>query len=436
MADGRRTGGQVTVAVVGAGLRGQGYAQLATAGGRARVVAVAEPDPGRRRALADRYGIPPEATFPGWAELVAAGRLADAAIVATQDNDHVGPAVALAGLGYHLLLEKPMAPTEADAERIATAVTSAGVIAAVCHVLRYTAYTRELVAAVRSGRLGTVVNVQHLEPVGWWHYAHSYVRGNWSNERASGPMLLTKACHDLDWLTYVLDEVPDRVSSFGGLSHFHAANRPEGAGARCVTCAVEPDCPYSATRLYLGCLGDPEREFWPLSAVTPLATRDGVLDALATGRYGRCVYDSDNDVVDHQVVALGYPSGRTATFTMAAFTPMQHRQTRLFGTHGSAEGDGRTLRITDFRTGVTTVIDTDTGVDASAGGAHGGGDGGLITAFLAAVSTGDQSLLSSDVTSSLVSHRLVWAAEHARRTGTVVTPDSGHHGVNQMLTRQ
>ncbi|MEU0563357.1 Gfo/Idh/MocA family oxidoreductase [Dactylosporangium sp. NPDC006015] len=402
----------VTIAVVGAGLRGRQYARLAAAR-HAEIVAVAEPDPERRAAFARTHGIPAGAVFDSWEAMSAAGRLADAAVIATQDRLHVEPAVALARQGYHLLLEKPMAPTEPEARRIAEAVEAAGVIGAVCHVLRYTPYTRALKHLLNTSSIGDLVSVQHLEPVGWWHQAHSFVRGNWRREDESGPMLLTKSCHDLDWLAYVVGDTPSQVASFGGLAHFHAGNRPPGSAKRCVDCAVEPTCPYSAVRLYKT---EDGRLRWPVDAVTDDPRDLG--RALREGPYGRCVYDCDNDVVDHQVVAMQYTGGVTATFTMTAFTPMQRRQTRLFGSHGSIEGDGRHLSVTDFRTGTTGTTSTvDTG---EAGDGHDGGDEGLVEAFLAAVAANDGSLLSSDMATSLASHRVVWSAERARLTSTVV----------------
>jgi predicted dehydrogenase len=406
----------VTIAVIGAGLRGRGYARLAEQSGRGRVVAVAEPDPARRFAFQQAYGVERASVFEGWADLAAAPKIADVAIIATQDRQHADPAVRLAGLGYHLLLEKPMAPTEADARRITDAVEAAGVIGAVCHVLRYTPYTRGLKQVIDDGRLGELINVQHLEPVGWWHQAHSFVRGNWRNSVESGPMLLTKSCHDLDWLAYLLGGAPASVASFGGLAHFHPGKKPDGAADRCLDCPVESACPYSAKRLYLNCLDDDDLAEWPLAAVTPSRDRESVLRALRDGPYGRCVYNCDNDVVDNQVVAMQYASGLTATFTMTAFTPMQRRQTRLFGSHGSVDGDGRFLRVTDFRNGEAEMIDT--GDPGEAG--HDGGDGGLVDALLTAVADNDPARLSSTMAASLASHRVVWAAERARLTGTVV----------------
>jgi predicted dehydrogenase len=146
---------QVTVAIVGAGLRGQRYAQRAVATGRCRVVAVAEPQAVRRDRLAGEYGILPERRFAGWAELAARGRIADAVIIATQDTLHLEPAVALLDLDYHVLLEKPMAPTEIEARQIVDAVERAQrrvggkLVFGVCHVLRYTPYTTQLVGRLR-----------------------------------------------------------------------------------------------------------------------------------------------------------------------------------------------------------------------------------------------------------------------------------------------
>jgi predicted dehydrogenase len=415
------TGDGVRLVLAGAGLRGVGYARLAVGTGNATVAAVAEPDPLRRERFAAEFGVPENRAFADWRELAEAGKLGDAVLVTTQDHMHADPTVTFADLGYHILLEKPMATTEPDAIRIADAVDRAKVIFAVCHVLRYTPYTRVLKRLLDAGRIGRLVSAQHLEPVGWWHHAHSFVRGHWNNSSTSAPMLLTKSSHDIDWLLYLFGSAPTRVSSFGGLTHFRTADRPEGAADRCVDCPLEPQCPYSAPRVYLDCLGDPAREFWPLSAVTPTPTEQSVREALSTGPYGRCVYDSDNDVVDHQVVTMDFPDGATCAFTMTAFTPMDHRHTRLFGTHGYIEGDGRQLRLVDFRNGAEEIVDTLSGLDSSAAGGHGGGDAGLVEAFLQAVRSGDPSLLHTDAATSLASHQVVWAAERARLTGQVVT---------------
>lgn len=409
----------VTIAVVGAGNRGAAYARRAVEGARARVVAVAEPDRRRRRAMTARHDIDDDASYSDWTELAAAPRRADAVVIATQDTMHVEPAVALAEAGYHVLLEKPMATTAGGARAIVEAARRSNVLLAVCHVLRYTPYTQALRRVITEGRIGDVVSVEHLEPVGWWHQAHSYVRGHWRREQDSSPMLLAKSVHDLDWLNHIIGCRPRRVASFGSLFHFRAEHRPDGAGTTCLECAVEPDCPYSAPKLYLSCLGDARREEWPLSTVTDARDPAGVLEALRTGPYGRCVYDCDNDVVDHQVVSIEYERGVTASFTMTAFTPHMGRKTRVFGTHGYVEGDGARISLRDFRSNEHHEISTATGDDATAGG-HGGADQNLVDAFVRAVADGGRSDVLAPPEESYASHELVWAAERARTTGTVI----------------
>lgn len=91
-----------------------------------------------------------------------------------------------------------------------------------------------------------------------------------------------------------------RVSSFGSLRHFTKANKPSGAASRCLDCAVEKSCPYSAKKVYLepaarGHTG------WPLNAVADIIDVESITEALRTGPYGRCAYECDNDVCDNQV---------------------------------------------------------------------------------------------------------------------------------------
>ena len=413
--------------ILGAGDRGTGYAALAAEHGWAEVVGVAEPRADRRRSFAARHGLPGEACAEDGLDLVerAAALGADAAVVATPDRVHREPAIACARAGLHLLLEKPMAPTEAGCAAIVAEVRAAGVMLAVGHVLRYTAYTEALLELLREGVIGELVSVQHLEPVGHWHMAHSFVRGNWRNEAGSAPMLLAKSCHDIDWLRCVAGRPCRRVSSFGSLNHFRADRRPAEATARCHDCPLRETCAYSAPRIYGRFLNRGETG-WPLSVLATDTTRAGIEQALREGPYGRCVYACDNDVVDHQVVNLEFDGGLTAGFTMTAFAG-GGRRTSLFGTQGEIRGDSRTLRVTDFRSGTTREIDTGS-PDSTRAGGHGGGDGGLIRAFCRAVASGDPSHIRSGPEETLESHRIVFAAERARREGRVVSLDTAWTG--------
>ncbi len=344
----------VNLIIVGAGDRGKTYAEFALEHpDKAKIVGVAEPRQVRRDRLAKDHSIPPENQFDDWRQVIERGKFADAAVIATLDTMHADPAVAMANLGYHILLEKPMSPDPSDCKKIVEAALAKNILFAVCHVLRYTTYTKQLKEILDQGLIGEIVSIQHLEPVGFWHYAHSFVRGNWRNQTLSSPMLLQKSCHDLDWIRYIVGKPCIKVSSFGNLNHFITTNKPSAAGnaLRCLECDHEPQCSYSAKKIYLDRL-EPGYTGWPVRVLTPNPTVENIKEALSTGPYGRCVYECDNDVVDHQVVNMEFVGGISAAFTMTAFTemPLGGRKTRIFGTLGELYSDGLEIELFDFLT--------------------------------------------------------------------------------------
>ena len=412
----------VTFLIVGAGSRGVRYAEFAAANPDvAKLVGVAEPQMASRKLLEQQHQLQAEFVFEDWKEAAAKEKFADAVIVSTLDAMHAEPAIALANKGYHILLEKPMAPSLEQCRQILEAVNANKAILAVGHVLLYTSYTRKLKELLQTGAIGKIVSMQHLEPVGYWHQAHSFVRGNWRKESQSSPMLLAKSCHDFDWIRHVVDQPCVAVSSFGNLNHFKKQEKPVEAGdaTRCTRCPHEPDCCYSAKKLYLGNLSDGNTA-WPLDVVTLDATPAGVTAALESGPYGRCVYECDNDVVDAQVVNMEFAGGVTVSFTMTAFTSAGPRRTSIFGTHGEIYGDESTITVKDFLSGKTTMYETED-PDAFELGPCASGDTGLMKAFFSAVANNAPQELLSGSAETLESHKIVFAAEQARRERSVVT---------------
>jgi predicted dehydrogenase len=410
----------VSLIIIGAGSRGSSFARFAQQNpDQAQVVGVAEPRPFYRQRVADQNLITPEHAGVDWRTLVDQPKFADAVIIATPDRFHAEPAVAFADRGYAILLEKPMATTEADCRRIVESVQRNHSLFAVFHDFRYMNYTRKLKEIIAAGIIGDIVSIQHLEPVGYWHQAHSYVRGNWRNEAQSTFMLMAKSCHDIDWLRYIIGKRCVQVSSFGSLTHFKRDQKPLEAGEaqRCLDCVYEPRCPYSARRFYMGRFRKGELG-WPLDVVTSVFTEEGVLTALKEGPYGRCVYECDNDVVDHQVVNLLYEDGVTASFTMTAFAEVSDRKTQIFGTRGELRGDLAKLIHYDFLTEKTQIIDT-TPPDSPTGG-HWDGDINVLRSFVHAVATGDTSSILSGAEETLETHLTVFAAEKSRREGRTV----------------
>ena len=405
---------KLTFMLLGAGSRGTMFAEILDEEfAPGTVVAVAEPNRERRARIAEMHGIPAEKQFDSWQEALAQPKLADVVINTTMDLDHVGSAVRAFELGYHMLLEKPMASSLDDCVKIVEAGRKAETIASVCHSLRYNDVYSAVRDVLRSGRIGGIVSVDQLEAVEHIHQSHSFVRGNWGNEARSAFMLLAKSCHDIDILFDLVHDQCVRVNSFGSLSFFRKENAPAGAPARCLDgCPAEPECPYHAWKVY----GNPEKG-WGRSVGLTMAG-DALKEALQTGPYGKCVFQTDNDVVDHQVVSMEFAKGQTVTFTMTAFTPFGGRRIRIHGTKGYLEAstESRIVEIHEFwGEKKHEVIE----VPAREGG-HGGADPLVIKTLIEAIETNNPNLVTTNLENSLMSHKIVFASERSRREGRVV----------------
>ena len=408
----------VTAVVLGAGSRGSIYAGFAKEHPEAlRVVAVAEPRADRRELLASSLELPEEGCFASWEELLARPKMADCAFICTLDDDHTAPAIRAMELGYHVLLEKPMSNTEEECRLIARTAEQTGRVLAVCHVLRYTPFYMTLKALIDQGEIGEVTTINQIENVGYWHQAHSFVRGNWRTVRETSPMLLQKSCHDMDIILWLMGRDCRRVQSFGSLRHFTPDNAPAGAPERCLDgCPHAETCPYYAPALYM----DMRRTGWPVDVITTDLSEAGRRKALQEGPYGRCVYHCDNDVVDRQVVNLEFEGGAVATFTMTAFSADFSRQLKIFGTEGQITADMGTGEIVLHRFGQEKQrVPLCEGLEHSG---HGGGDYGILHDFLGVLRSGGESRTSARV--SLQSHLICFAAERSRKENAVIELDA------------
>lgn len=419
--------------LIGAGQRGtNAYGSFAFTNPQdVRFVAVAEPDAIRRERFAADHDLDDNACFESWDELIAQGQLGDAALITTQDQMHVAPAVAAMEAGYDVLLEKPMAHTLAGCIELVQAAERTGRILQICHVLRYAPAWRALHEVIRSGRLGEIVTVEHRENVAYWHMAHSFVRGNWRNESLSSPMILAKCCHDLDILTWNLESPVRWLSSTGSLIHYRESQVGPEIPHRCTDgCPIEAECPYSAISIYLEMNPFPDLVAEaqrigpenvvptriPFTAVGPDRTLAGRKHAMETGPYGRCVYRCDNDVVDHQVVTMELESGTSVVMVMHGHSDEEHRSMRYDGSRATLRariGRHSEISIHDHRTGRVENIPFER---ATAG--HGGGDHGIMADFVRVLRGELEPLTTARV--SLESHLLAFAAEEARHNRSVI----------------
>ncbi|KAL9101354.1 MAG: hypothetical protein Q9163_003377 [Psora crenata] len=489
--------------VIGAGSRGNAYARaLIQSTPHASIAAVAEPDAFKRQSFGQKYiwvDAKPEPwqSFEDWRHFAAweedrRRRLehessgVDGVFVCTLDDTHAEIITALAPLGLHIMSEKPLATTLQDCLKIYRAVlppgsTSPDTIFSIGHVLRYSPHNillRKLL--LEDEAIGEILSLEHCEPVGWWHFSHSYVRGNWRKESTSAPSLLTKSCHDIDLLLWLLctpptsaiqkPHLPSNVTSTGSLLYFKRSRKPSLAGnaTNCYNCPAERECLYSAKKIYQENQLDKGNADWPVAIVDPeikeiyrsdkkeeasqrlerrLKEDYHESDPSADRRpwFGRCVYEADNDVCDDQVVTISWQEDplatsqcnreeervkgrgtKLATFHMVASTEQQsERRGRVYGTKGEIEYDSKTIRIYDFAT-----KESMTHHPRQLGGGHGGGDAGLAMAFFSAVQAVE--LQKMDVAEAqrlhigctleeiVRSHAMVFAAEEARKEKKVV----------------
>ncbi|WP_106766426.1 Gfo/Idh/MocA family protein [Paenibacillus faecalis] len=397
---------QIKAILIGAGARGAGgYAPYALDyPHELTFVAVAEADPGRRNRFAEKYGISPERCYESWEPLLAEPRLADIAVICTQDRMHYGPTMQALDKKYHVLLEKPMSPDPKECLEMEQAAIQNNRLLTICHVLRYTPFWSTMKRLIQQGAIGEVASIQLNENVGYWHIAHSFVRGNWNNSEKASPMILAKSCHDMDVLSWLMDRTCTQVTSFGSLMHFREEHAPEGSADRCLDCKVESTCAYSAPRFYLS----DQYKGWA-GHFTQELTKASIIQGLRETDYGRCVYRSDNNVVDHQVVNMEFEGGATAMFSMCGFTYEQERRIQIMGTRGELRGEEDKIMVFDFLSGQKTEITI-----PSQSSGHGGGDSGIVASFLNEVRNynGQESLTSASA--SVRSHLIAFAAEKSR----------------------
>lgn len=418
--------------LVGAGNRGGIYSKNASATGKFEMVGVAEPDDYLRNYMREKYNVPEDRCFRSYEELFALGKIADFAMITTQDQLHFAPAMLAIDKGYNLLLEKPAAPTAEECLAISNAADAKGVQVLVCHVLRYTPFARKVKEIIDSGKLGKIMSVIHSEAVGNIHYSHSFVRGNWRNSEMSSNMLLAKSCHDLDLLQWLLGSECKKVQSFGRLTYFVPENCPEGAPKRCIDgCPHSATCPYDATKIYRDFSYEEGGWLTPVATNRDNPTPEDIDNLLRNTKYGRCVYQCDNNVVDHQTVNVEYENGETVVFTMAAFNE-GGRRIHIMGTKGE-------LVSTDFSDiSLFVYCDEDpnssryghsyheeiktsaTAIEQTTSGGHGGGDVGIINDLWMLLGEGKTTTSISSIRTSVRNHLTVFAAEESRNNGGVL----------------
>lgn len=407
--------------IVGGGHRSLIYAELAKLHPEEmEIVGVADPNEFRRNQIAEYFHIPSEHVFTSVEELTSVPKFADAAINGTMDHIHVETSIPLLKSGYDILLEKPFAVNEDEMRKLVNCAEENGRKIMVCFVLRYAPFYQKIKETLVSGEIGDIINIQTVEHVSYHHMSTSHIRGKWRNEEeCHASMLLAKCCHDIDIMMWLMgNDNPVRVSSFGSLMQFIPENAPENSGTRClVDCPLVDTCLYSAKRLYID---HPDRwEFyvWDKLEEKGNATIEDKINLLKTSPYGVCAYKSDNNVVDHQSVAVQFKSGATGTHNMIGGAAIPQRKIHIIGTKGEISGtleSGKfTVSLIDPRPGCEH-LDREVDVNVT-DDSHGGGDLKLVKDFVKYVRDDKMSLSCTSIKDSVKGHLTVFRADKSMK---------------------
>lgn len=412
-----------SISVIGLGNRGTEYMGFIKAmhGRKAYIHSLCDIS---RQALDDfapQFDVPEYRRYLSTEEFFSKGVVSDALIIATQDASHYEITKKALETGYkYILLEKPVSGFEEEYKELYTLAKEKKAILIVCHVLRYSNYYSKIKKIIESGKIGDIVSINHTENVGYFHFAHSFVRGNWRDEFTSTPSILAKCCHDLDLISWFVDSPCISVSSTGEIHHFKKENAPAGATPYCMSgCKAKKSCPYDAESLYIT---DPfyKAKFIKYMGRTLTGklknSKADIVNAVKTGDYGRCVYMCDNNVCDHQFVTMKFANGAVANLEMTAFSDKMFRKSHIVGTKGELIGYGAKLEMRIFGGEHHSVF---TGSPGFTG--HVEGDIRLISSFIKII-CGEKTNLK-DVTTieaTVASHDMALAAEKSRKSGGAV----------------
>ncbi len=402
--------------MVGAGNRGaEAYGRFALAHPWLfRFVAVADPDGTRRGRFADAHAIAPDRSHADWRELLGSVGPEDLVFICSPDRFHYEQTMAFMERDCTIVLEKPVSVTREECAEINRRASGAKRRIVVCHVLRYTPFFSALKELLENRRIGRIMSINLQENIGYYHFAHSYVRGNWRNTALACPSILAKSSHDLDILYWLAGSPAEKLSSVGGLGWFRKENAPKDAPERCMDgCPAQSSCQWYAPNLYLT-----QDAGWPASVISDDPSLEARKKAIETGPYGRCVYRCDNDVADHQHVMIQFGNGITASFTLNAFTADITRVIQVSGSDGEIVGNLKEgwLELREFLSGSRKRIQ----LSAPAAG-HSGGDDALMNDIAALFGSGPRTDGSrSRLEESMEGHWMAFAAEESRKEGTVV----------------
>lgn len=333
----------LTTAVIGVGARAL-IAQHAVAAGASLVGAV-DPDPRAGVRAARLFG--DVSTYADVSALLAAHPGLDTAIVTSPDHTHADVSVELLAAGVAVYLEKPLATTIPDADRVLRAAYESGAKLYVGHNMRHLRVVRLMREIIGRGEIGAVTAIWCRHFVG---HGGDYYFKDWHAERAkSTSLLLQKGAHDIDVIHWLAGGVTREVVAMGQLGVYDKVTSRRDNTDRTMSDWFSLDN-------------------WPPSTQTDL---NPVID-----------------VEDLSMMTMRLDNGILASYQQCHYTPDYWRNYTVIGTAGRLENFGDTagglVRVWNRRGDYRPTGDAEYPITGDAGG-HRDADVLTMAEFLRAV---------------------------------------------------
>ncbi len=258
-------------------------------------------------------------------------------MIASWNNFHCEQTVAAFKAGKHVFCQKPLALNMNEIIQMYDAWKQSGKMFNLGFTLRYSPHYRKIKQLISEGRIGNVISMEFNETLEFNH--GGYIMGDWRRlKKNAGTHLLEKTSHDIDLANWMVESIPKRVASFGGLNFFK-----------------------------------PENDFH----IKRLGSNENGKDAYSAmgGLVNLNPFHAEKDIVDNQVAILEYQNGVRATFHTNINSAIPERRMYIIGTEGAIRADVLTGEIHIKRIGFDTQMED---MSTGAKGIHGDGDEVLV----------------------------------------------------------
>mgnify|MGYP005645998181 FL=1 len=271
------------------------YHELSKINQDADLVAFVDPQPIGRDYAERNHFFPPQ-EYSSLNEMLLNEKL-DLLMIGSPNHLHLDHIKIGLNAGIKIFAEKPIVIDEAQSFELARLLGEFGqdqVLVGL--VLRYSQHARSVRELINKNVLGNIISIEASEHIMPWH--GGFFMRNWRRkEKFSGGFMLEKCCHDIDFYNMIVGCRVKRVASFGGRSSFIPENKPEKN--------LEEFTKYN----------------------------------LSGWEAKESVFESDADIVDHQVAIIEYENGATLAFHTNMRVPDEFRRFVVIGTNGMVEGD-------------------------------------------------------------------------------------------------